>query len=56
MATPHRSAKCAEALIPKKIPPHYLLGAYVVSDAVRAELAALGFALPIEINADLFFH
>ncbi len=52
----HSSAKCAEALIPHKIPPHYLLGAYVVNDAVRAELAAHGFTLPIDINADLFFH
>ena len=24
--------------------------------SVYAELAALGFVLPIEINADLFFH
>ena len=52
----HSSAKCAEALIPRRIPPHYLLGAYVVNDAVRVELTALGFTLPIEINADLFFH
>lgn len=52
----HSSAKCAEALIPKKIPPDYLLGAYVVNDAVRAELKKLGFALPIDVNADLFFH
>ena len=52
----HSSAKCAEALIPQRIPPHYLLAAYVVNDAVREELAALGFTLPIDINADLFFH
>lgn len=52
----HSSAKCAEALIPKKIPPDYLLGAYVVSEAVRGQLKELGFALPIEVNADLFFH
>jgi hypothetical protein len=52
----HSSAKCAEALIPQRIPPHYLLGAYVVNDAVCVELAALGFTLPIDINADLFFH
>jgi len=52
----HSSAKCAEALIPKKIPPHCLLGAYVVSDTVRAKLEELGFALPIDVNADLFFH
>ena len=52
----HSSAKCAEALIPKRIPPDYLLGAYVVNDAAHAELEALGFALPIEIHTDLFFH
>lgn len=52
----HSSAKCAEALIPKEIPPHYILGAYIVSDAVRANLTGLGFELPIHINADLFFH
>jgi len=52
----HSSAKCAEALIPYKIPPRFLLGAYVVNDLVGAELVGLGFGLPIEINADLFFH
>jgi hypothetical protein len=52
----HSSAKCAEALIPKSIPPNYLLGAYVVNDAARTQLASLGFALPIDVDADLFFH
>ncbi len=52
----HSSAKCAEVLIPQRIPPDYLLGAYALNDAVRAELEALGFALPIHIDADLFFH
>lgn len=48
--------KCAEVLVPHCIPPNYLLGAYVVNEAVRDELVALGFTLPIDINADLFFH
>lgn len=52
----HRSAKCAEALIPYRIPPDYLRGAYVVSAAARAKLEELGFALPIVVAADLFFH
>lgn len=52
----HSSAKCAEALIPERILPKFFLGAYVLNDAVRAELAALGFALPVAIDADLFFH
>lgn len=52
----HSSAKCAEALIPKRIPPDHLLCAFVVNAAVGAELEALGFELPIAIDADLFFH
>lgn len=52
----HSSAKCAEVLIPQRIPPNYLLGAYVVNDTVHAELEALGVDLPIQIQPDLFFH
>jgi hypothetical protein len=52
----HSSAKCAEVLIPKRIPPNFVLGAYVMNDAARAELTGLGFALPVEIDRDLFFH
>jgi hypothetical protein len=52
----HSSAKCAEALIPQRIPPDFLLGAYVVNEAVRAKLEELGFALPIDVDAALFFH
>lgn len=51
----HSSAKCAEALIPHRIPADYLLGAYVVNATVRTKLEELGFALPIDVNADLFF-
>lgn len=52
----HSSAKCAEALIPHQIPPTFLLGAYVVSESAKASLISLGFQLPIQIDADLFFH
>ncbi len=52
----HSSAKCAEALIPHRIPSDYLLGAYVVNAAVHSKLTKLGFELPILINSDLFFH
>ncbi len=52
----HSSAKCAEALVPHRIPPDFLLGAYVVNASVRTKLETLGFALPIDINAALFFH
>ena len=52
----HSSAKCAEALIPHRIPADYLLGAYVVNATVRTKLEELGFALPIDVSEDLFFH
>ena len=52
----HASAKCAEALIPERIPPKFIMGAYVVSAAAQAELRSLGFTLPINIDPDLFFH
>jgi hypothetical protein len=43
-------------LIPQRISPDYLLVAYVLNDDVGAKLEGLGFALPIAIDADLFFH
>lgn len=48
--------KCAEALVPHKVPTDYLTGAYVVNDAAARRLAALGFHLPVTVDADLFFH
>ncbi|MFD0894997.1 DUF4433 domain-containing protein [Luteolibacter ambystomatis] len=52
----HSSAKCAEALIPHRIPPEYLIGAYVVDAAAQTRLEEIGFGLPIVIDADIFFH
>ena len=52
----HTSAKCAEALIPERIPADLLLGAYVVEPSTKDRLKATGFRLPIQIDADLFFH
>ncbi|NQU39987.1 MAG: DUF4433 domain-containing protein [Lentisphaerae bacterium] len=52
----HSSAKCAEILIPHRIPPHSLLGAYVLNEEARSQLTGFGFTLPIEIDADLFFN
>lgn len=52
----HSSAKCAEALIPHRIPPQYLQGAYVHNETVHQNLIALGFNLPIVCKPDLFFH
>jgi hypothetical protein len=52
----HSSAKCAEVLIPQRVPPEFLLGAYVVDAAAERRLEAQGFALPIQVNSDIFFH
>jgi hypothetical protein len=52
----HSSAKCAEVLIPKKIPTDFLMGAYVLEQSAKKQLEACGFQLPIEIDPDLFFH
>jgi hypothetical protein len=52
----HKSRKCAEALIPQRIQPAMLIGAYAVDDAAHARLTQAGFVLPISINADFFFR
>ena len=52
----HRSQKCAEVLVPHRVEPGYLTGAYVVDDAAAGRLAALGFTLPITPNPVLFFR
>ena len=52
----HSSAKCAEVLVPHKIPPELIEGAYVCNAAAGQCLTDAGFQLPITIDADLFFH
>lgn len=52
----HRSAKCAEVLVPDCVDPHFILGAYVSCDAARAAIEALGLDLPVTIDSHLFFR
>lgn len=52
----HSSAKCAEVLIPEKIPPRFILGAFVLNASSLSQLQAQGFQLPIKLDPDLFFH
>lgn len=52
----HSSAKCAEVLIPQRIPPRFLTGAFVLNEQAQERLHSTGFALPITIDPDLFFH
>jgi len=52
----HKAQKCAEFLVPHCLPLDFITGAYVVNEAACGALAAQGFALPITIEPDLFFH
>ena len=51
-----KSKKCAEVLVPNRIEPQFLTGAYVVDGAAAAQLAAHGFGLPVQIEPMLFFR
>jgi hypothetical protein len=51
----HKSQKCAEFLVPHRIPPEYIVGAYTVNEPAKEALQGIGFSLPIGIEPDLFF-
>lgn len=52
----HSSQKCAEVLVPVRVEPGYVTGAYVVGDAAKARVDALGLALPATTKPVLFFR
>jgi len=49
-------AKCAEVLVPNRIDPRYIMGAYVSCEEARDDFADLSTGLRVEINRDLFFN
>lgn len=52
----HKSAKCAEVLVPHLVPTEYIQKAYVVSEAAQKQLMTSGFNKPIEFMPRLFFR
>jgi hypothetical protein len=52
----HSSAKCAEVLIPGRVPPELIEGAFVLDAVAKQSLTEFGFPHLITIDADLFFH
>jgi len=50
-----KSAKCAEVLVPDRIDPGLITGAYVSCPEATATLEALGVDIPVAINSYLFF-
>ena len=51
----HKSAKCAEVLVPDEVEPRYILGAYVANQAALAALRKLRIELTVSIKSDIFF-
>jgi hypothetical protein len=52
----HKSRKCAEVLIPHRVPPELLIGAWVIDHAARALLASHAPHLPVVVDPVLFFQ
>jgi hypothetical protein len=52
----HKSRKCAEVLVPHRVENRFIMAAYVVDATAQARLAALGCALQIVVDSDLFFR
>jgi hypothetical protein len=49
-----KRSRCAEVLVPKRVEPRFILGAYVCSNTAQAALAALAPNLASTVEADLF--
>lgn len=52
----HKSRKCAEVLVPNRVPSQHLRGAYVIDGLAAGRLRACGFALPVTVDPVLFFQ
>ena len=52
----HKSRKCAEVLIPNRIEPNFITGAYVVDTAAAEQIAILDCALSTTVYPVLFFR
>ncbi len=51
-----KAAKCAEVLVPRRVAPEYIVGAYVSCDAARRAIAGKAPDLPTAVDAHLFFR
>ena len=50
-----KSVKCAEALVPDKLEPQFVIGAYVANERALRAVQALNIPLPVAINNGMFF-
>jgi len=51
----HKSIKCAEVLVPSKVEPRYILGAYVANQTALDNIKKLRMDLTVCIKSDIFF-
>ena len=52
----HKSRKCAEVLVPHRVPPELLIGAYVIDTAARNRLLDQVPDMPVRIDPVMFFQ
>jgi ssDNA thymidine ADP-ribosyltransferase, DarT len=52
----HKKIKCAEVLVPSRIPPDYIVGAYVSCVQSARRLGEIAPQLPVTMDAHLFFQ
>jgi hypothetical protein len=50
-----KSRRSAEVLVPDRVPPQSLWGAYVSCEAARRRCLSLRLALGFSVDSDLFF-
>jgi hypothetical protein len=50
-----KSVKCAEALVPDKLEPQFVIGAHVANERALGAFQALNIPLPVAINNGMFF-
>jgi ssDNA thymidine ADP-ribosyltransferase, DarT len=48
--------KCAEVLVPNRVDPHFIQGAYVSCQESQRLLEGTGFGLPVIVDPKLFFQ
>ena len=52
----HKARKCTEVLVPHVVETKFFIGAYVVDEAAKSKLQALGFDLTVTIDSEMFFR
>ncbi len=52
----HKKIKCAEVLVPSRIPPNYIVGAYISCVQSMRRLGEIAPQLSVTIDAHLFFQ